>query len=78
MCFLFRFITEGTQGRNLEAGTEAEAMEKPCFLASFQPAFSYNLRALAQEQPHPHWAGHALLYQSLMKKMPRLERWLSA
>jgi hypothetical protein len=45
---LLLFIIEGqrlTQGRDLEASAEAEAMEKYCLLACFswlaQPAFSF-------------------------------------
>ena len=38
-----REVKIGTQGTNLEAGTEAEAVEE-----HFQPAFLYNTRPSAQ------------------------------
>jgi hypothetical protein len=39
---------EGSQGRNLEAGTEAEAMEECCFLAC-------SSRLYYTTQDHPPW-----------------------
>jgi hypothetical protein len=59
------YITEkiraGTQGRNLEARSEAEAMMECCLLACFpwllQSAFLYNLGPWAQGWPHPPWPG---------------------
>jgi hypothetical protein len=68
----------GTQGRNLEAGADAEAMEGCCLLACSswfsQSAFIQNPGPSAQGWPHPQWAGstHNGLgppQQSLIKKM---------
>jgi hypothetical protein len=51
----------GTQGRNLQAGAEAEAMEGCCLLACSpwlaQGIFIYSPGLLAQGWHHPHWAG---------------------
>jgi len=56
---------ELTQGRNLEAGADAEAMEgAACWLA--QPASLWNPEPAAQGWHHPQELG----CQSLMKKMP--------
>ena len=49
------------QGRNLDAGADAEAMEGCCLLAGFpwlaQAAFLANLGPPAQGWYHPQWAG---------------------
>lgn len=36
----YRFILKGTQGRNLESATEAEAMEESCLMACSQVLLS--------------------------------------
>ena len=50
-------LRPGTQGRNLTAGTEAEAMEEfgllPCSSWPAQSAFSYNPVPHAQGWHHP-------------------------
>lgn len=47
-----REVRAGTQGRDLEAGTEVEAIEDHCLMACSsspaQPAFLYSLRPPAQ------------------------------
>jgi hypothetical protein len=65
-------ITEGSQelqqGRNLEAGTDAEAMEgRSAAYWLAQPACLWNSASLAQEWYHPH--GLSPPHQSLNKKM---------
>jgi hypothetical protein len=54
-----------TQGRNLEAGADAEAMKVCCLLDCFpwlaQPAFLQNPEPPAQGWHHPQWAGPSLL-----------------
>jgi hypothetical protein len=51
----------GTQGRNLDAGTEAEAMEGWMLLTGSlwlaQPNFLYNLGLPAHWWDHGQWAG---------------------
>jgi hypothetical protein len=56
------------QGRNLDTGL----MQRPWWGAAYwlaQSAFSWNPGPLAQEWPPPT-LGYALLYQSLIKRMP--------
>lgn len=40
-----------TQGRNLEVGSEAEAVEKHCLLNLSQALFSYHFYEVAKEAP---------------------------
>ena len=54
--FISAYIMEGTQDRNLETGTEAEAMEEQhlllvCFCFLIEP------RTTIQDWHHPQWAG---------------------
>jgi hypothetical protein len=51
-----RELRAGTQGRRLEAGTEADATEEWGLLLMAQPAFSYNPGAPAQGH-HPQGTG---------------------
>ena len=57
-----------TQGRNLEAGTEAEAMEVCCLLASLPGLLSYRTQ---NHQPRDSTTHNALgpPHQLLIKKM---------
>jgi hypothetical protein len=56
---------ELTQGRNLEAGVDAETMEECCLLAYFlwltQIVYLYNPRLPAQGWHCPQWAGPSTL-----------------
>lgn len=58
--YSFQCTTEGKQGRDLEAGTEAEALEE-CYLLHFsswfaQPAFLYNPVSLSESLAlHDTW-----------------------
>ena len=48
---------ERIQGRNLEAGADAEAMEGYCLLACSSSAFLWNPGPPAPECHHPQWPG---------------------
>ena len=52
-------VKAGTQGRNLEAETEAETTEEHCLVACFfwlaHPAFLYNSGPPALGQYYPRW-----------------------
>lgn len=65
--YITRKVREETLGRNLDAGTEAEAMEAHCLLDCSlwlaQPAFFYNPGVAL---PTVNWA---LSHQLLIKKM---------
>ena len=62
-------VTEGSRGRNLEAGADAEAVEEYCLLpCSPWPTFLKSPGPPGQEKLHP--MGWALPHQSLIKKMP--------
>lgn len=49
-------VGAGTQGRNLEVETEADAIQESCFWFS-QPAFLYTSEPPAQGWHHPQWYG---------------------
>ena len=59
-------IIQGSQGRNLEVGTEAEAMEE-CYLLACSGAFLQYPGPPAREW---HCVQLALLHRSLIKKIP--------
>ena len=56
-----QYITEESQGRNLEAGADAEAMEEHCLLACSswlaQPVFLYHPGPPFEGWHHPPWLG---------------------
>lgn len=67
--FLSLFIIKKIQDRKLEAGTNADAMEKCCFLACsswlIQSVFLQNWGWLVQEWHHPQWTGTSFINQQL-------------
>jgi hypothetical protein len=68
--FIIQFIMAGSQGRNLEEGTEAEAMKEYCLLICspwlYSVSFLNNTGPPDQEWHRPQWA---LPNQSLVKKI---------
>ena len=61
-------VRAGTQGRNLEVETEADAIQESCFWFS-QPAFLYTSEPPAQGWHHPQWYGPSHI-NHLSRKWP--------
>lgn len=62
--------TEGSQGRTLEVGTEAQTVEKHHLLASFQGSLSlliYPRTSCAGMTPPPAWAGPSHINYQLIQ-----------
>lgn len=62
-------LTERSQSRNLEAGTEAEAMGKHCLQACSHSCLSLPSCLPAQGWDHPQWIGPFHINHSSIKKM---------
>jgi hypothetical protein len=56
---VYTSISEGSQGRNLEAGTETEAREECCYWLALPGLLSYLHTTQAHQVPTVGWA---LLY----------------
>lgn len=63
----FMLVTseQESRGRNLEAGTDAEAMEKACFSCFTQSVFLQNLGWPVQVWHNPQWAGTSFINKEL-------------
>lgn len=64
-------ITEGSQGRNIEAGSEAEARGECCFLAYFHGSCSLLHRTICPRAALST-VGWALPHQSSIEKQPQI------